>query len=40
VLYFNAGSCGPRRFDLPISIGMLNLKSGAAPVAELIELNI
>jgi putative phosphoesterase len=38
VLYFNPGSCGPRRFDLPITIGMLHLKSGAAPVAELVDL--
>ena len=38
VLYFNPGSCGPRRFDLPITIGMLHLKSGAEPVAELVEI--
>jgi uncharacterized protein len=23
VLYFNPGSCGPRRFDLPVTIGLL-----------------
>lgn len=28
VLYFNPGSSGPRRFDLPISIGKLNLEKG------------
>ncbi len=25
VLYFNPGSCGPRRFDLPITIGLLTI---------------
>ena len=25
VLYFNPGSCGPRRFDLPITVGLLTL---------------
>ena len=25
VLYFNPGSCGPRRFELPITIGLLTL---------------
>jgi predicted phosphodiesterase len=25
VLYFNPGSCGPRRFDLPITVGLLEL---------------
>jgi hypothetical protein len=25
VLYFNPGSCGPRRFDLPVTIGLLTV---------------
>ena len=25
VLYFNPGSCGPRRFELPVTIGLLEL---------------
>jgi uncharacterized protein len=25
VLYFNPGSCGPRRFDLPVTIGLLTI---------------
>lgn len=25
VLYFNPGSCGPRRFDLPVTIGVLTI---------------
>jgi putative phosphoesterase len=38
VLYFNPGSAGPRRFALPITVGMLTMKDGAlAP--ELIELD-
>ena len=25
VLYFNPGSCGPRRFELPVTIGLLTI---------------
>ena len=25
VLYFNPGSCGPRRFELPITVGLLTI---------------
>ncbi len=25
VLYFNPGSCGPRRFELPVSVGLLTI---------------
>jgi hypothetical protein len=28
VLWFNPGSCGPRRFDLPVSIGRLSIEDG------------
>jgi len=28
VLYFNPGSCGPRRFELPVTIGLLTVNSG------------
>jgi putative phosphoesterase len=38
VLYFNPGSCGPRRFELPITIGMLHLKSGRMPTAEIVPI--
>lgn len=27
VLYLNPGSCGPRRFDLPVTIGLLEIDS-------------
>jgi hypothetical protein len=38
VLYFNPGSCGPRRFSLPVTIGFLTLKQNADPVAEIVPL--
>ncbi|HUX44561.1 MAG TPA: metallophosphoesterase family protein [Terracidiphilus sp.] len=28
VLYFNPGSCGPRRFELPITLGLLEIRDG------------
>lgn len=39
VLYLNPGSAGPRRFSLPISIGMLEVASGGL-TANLIALQI
>jgi putative phosphoesterase len=30
VLYVNPGSAGPRRFSLPVSVGFVRLRSGAA----------
>lgn len=38
VLYFNPGSCGPRRFELPVTVGLLHLKPGAEPEAEIAYL--
>ena len=40
VLYFNPGSCGPRRFELPATIGILTLHQDKPPVAEIIHLPI
>jgi putative phosphoesterase len=37
VLYFNPGSCGPRRFELPLTVGHLTL-SGGRLEPELIRL--
>jgi uncharacterized protein len=37
VLYFNPGSAGPRRFDLPITVGRLVVEKGRVS-AEIIEL--
>lgn len=39
VLYFNPGSAGPRRFQLPVSVGKLVIKDGELR-AEVIELQI
>jgi uncharacterized protein len=39
VLYFNPGSCGPTRFHLPVTIGILSLKRATELRAELIELH-
>jgi putative phosphoesterase len=30
VLYFNPGSCGPRRFELPVSLGLLTINASGA----------
>jgi len=38
VLYLNPGSCGPRRFQLPISFAILRIEDGK-PTAEIIELD-
>jgi hypothetical protein len=40
VLYFNPGSCGPRRFELPVTIGMLTLEGAADPEAQIVYLSI
>ena len=37
VLYFNPGSAGPKRFELPISVGRLKIKDGKVE-PELVEL--
>ncbi|HLX85666.1 MAG TPA: metallophosphoesterase family protein [Terriglobales bacterium] len=39
VLYFNPGSAGPRRFNLPVSVGRLTIAGGEVR-AELVELKI
>jgi len=40
VLYFNPGSCGPRRFELPVSVGLLTLNKDAHPQAQVLDLGI
>ena len=40
VLYFNPGSCGPRRFNLPISLGRLTIEADGDVQAELISLEV
>jgi uncharacterized protein len=38
VLYFNPGSCGPRRFELPVTVGFLTLEENLVPSAQVIHL--
>lgn len=38
VLYFNPGSCGPRRFRLPVTMGYLHVEAGGEIEAEVLEL--
>lgn len=39
VLYVNPGSCGPRRFKLPLAVGELRI-SGRSVKAKLVELKV
>jgi putative phosphoesterase len=39
VLYFNPGSCGPRRFELPVTIGLLSIEEGELK-SEIVTLRI
>jgi hypothetical protein len=38
VLYFNPGSCGPRRFRLPVTVGLLTVGEDGEFEAEIVEL--
>jgi uncharacterized protein len=40
VLYFNPGSCGPRRFELPVTIGLLTLTKSGDPNPEIVHLQV
>ena len=40
VLYFNPGSCGARRFELPVTIGMLTIQKDSDPEAQIVHLNV
>ncbi len=40
VLYFNPGSCGPRRFELPVTIGMMTVETGIEIKAEIVYLPV
>jgi len=39
VLYFNPGSCGPRRFELPVTAGLLTVGEDGEFEAEIVPLN-
>jgi uncharacterized protein len=38
VLYFNPGSCGPRRFELPVTIGLLTVNAHGELEPEIVRL--
>lgn len=39
VLYFNPGSCGPRRFNLAVTMGYLHIRANGALEAEIVKLD-
>jgi predicted phosphodiesterase len=38
VLYFNPGSCGPRRFELPVTVGLLTVGDDGEFEAKIMPL--
>jgi hypothetical protein len=40
VLYFNPGSCGPRRFNLAVTMGYLHVNAAGGIDAEIVDLGI
>jgi uncharacterized protein len=40
VLYFNPGSCGPRRFELPVTVGLLTINAGSELTPEIVALRV
>ena len=40
VLYFNPGSCGPRRFELPVTVGLLTVGADGELAAEIVPLTL
>jgi uncharacterized protein len=40
VLYFNPGSCGPRRFELPVTVGLLTINADGELKPEIITLSV
>jgi putative phosphoesterase len=40
VLYFNPGSCGPRRFELPVTVGLLTVDADGELKPEIVHLPI
>ena len=38
VLYFNPGSCGPRRFELPVTVGLLRIDRKGVLHPEIVSL--
>jgi putative phosphoesterase len=40
ILYFNPGSCGPRRFQLPVTCGRITIDENGQLRAEILEIPI
>ena len=40
VLYFNPGSCGPRRFQLPVTVGLLTIGPDGQLRPEIVPLSL
>jgi putative phosphoesterase len=40
VLYFNPGSCGPRRFELPVTMGFLTVSADGKIKPEIVYIKI
>ncbi|HVN93212.1 MAG TPA: metallophosphoesterase family protein [Terracidiphilus sp.] len=40
VLYFNPGSCGPRRFELPVTIGLLTIEPNGNVKPQIVHLAV
>jgi uncharacterized protein len=40
VLYFNPGSCGPRRFELPVTVGLLTVSADGDLEAKIVPLDL
>ena len=40
VLYFNPGSCGPRRFNLAVTVGFLHIRADGSLEPEIVDLEI
>jgi predicted phosphodiesterase len=39
VLYFNPGSCGPKRFKLPVTVGVLKVNKDGEFKVKIIKLD-
>ena len=40
VLYFNPGSCGPRRFNVKVTMGYLHVGANGGVEAEIVDLGV
>ena len=40
VLYFNPGSCGPRRFELPVTVGVLTISADGELRPRIVTLKL